>query len=30
MYVAGLDLYFTYVYIGWEGSAHNSRIFTIC
>jgi hypothetical protein len=30
MCVADLDLYFTYVYAGWEGSAHDSLIFTMC
>jgi hypothetical protein len=29
MCVADMDLCFTYVYAGWEGSAHDARIFTI-
>jgi len=30
MFVVDLDLYFTFVYVGWEGSAHNALIFTMC
>ena len=30
MCVADIDLCFTYVYAGWEGSAHDARIFTMC
>ena len=30
MCVADMDLCFTYVYAGWEGSAHDARIFTMC
>jgi hypothetical protein len=29
MCVVDMDLCFTYVYAGWEGSAHDARIFTI-
>jgi hypothetical protein len=28
--VVDLDLCFTYVYAGWEGSTHDAHIFTIC
>jgi hypothetical protein len=30
MCVADMDLCFTYVYAGWEGSAHAARIFIMC
>jgi hypothetical protein len=30
MCVVDLDLCFTFVYAGWEGSAHDARIFTMC
>jgi len=30
MCVVDLDLYFTFVYVGWEGSVHNAPIFTMC
>ncbi|XP_059433235.1 uncharacterized protein LOC132166408 [Corylus avellana] len=30
MCVVDLDLCFTYVYAGWEGSTHDARIFTMC
>ena len=30
MCVVDVDLCFTYIYVGWEGSAHDARIFTMC